>query len=266
VTVCRSRSTSTIDWGDGSTERVTSAGVVSHSYDLTALSGTVVDVVVTGTFVHWGSTLSNSVDQSKLTRVNFIGFGMGLRSLWMGFTTATNLEYIPESLPDTVTELGLCFSTTRPSTCHRSATGTSHASAAWQTCFTAAMPLTSHSAAGVHRSAVISATCSPAARFSTKILAAGRRGAATTMEGMLADARSFNNGGSPSINDWNVTNLLNATGLFSGAWAFNQPIGNWVTTRLTTMTSPNWPWSIFYVRPQLQPKHRQLGCLACHYL
>jgi hypothetical protein len=171
---------------------------------------------------------------------------MGLRSLWMGLTTATNLEYIPESLPDTVTELGLCFFNNKtfnlPQIGSWDISRVRSLANMFHGCDAFNQPL------GRWRPLICSDFRYMFARcpLFNQNIGGWTTGAATTMEGMFAEARSFNNGGSPSINDWNVDNLLSAVGLFSGAWAFNQPIGNWTTTSLTTMTAQGWPWSIFY--------------------
>jgi surface protein len=63
----------------------------------------------------------------------------------------------------------------------------------------------------------------------------------TTMYGMLygifnASTRGiFNNGGSDSIKNWNLSSLLNMRQLFQGHNLFNQPIGNWNTSTVTDM-------------------------------
>ena len=46
----------------------------------------------------------------------------------------------------------------------------------------------------------------------------------------------FNNGGSSSINNWNTTSSTNMGGMFRYAGGFNQPIGNWGISSVTTFT------------------------------
>lgn len=236
----------TIDWGDGTSERVTTAGVKSHSYTLAALPSPVVTVVVTGTLVHWGSNLWTSVDQSKLTRVSFIGFGMGLRSLYMGFTTAPNLAYLPESLPDSVTDLMLCFYNNKsfnlPQIGSWDVSRVRTLESMFHGCDAFNQPLDRWRPARCSNFRYMFTRCP----LFDQDIGAWTTAEATTMEGMFAEARSFNNGGSPSINDWNTAKLTNAVGMFSGAWAFNQPIGNWNTANLTTVTSQSWPFGMFY--------------------
>jgi len=55
---------------------------------------------------------------------------------------------------------------------------------------------------------------------------------ATNLGGMFQGATSFNNGGSDSIKDWNVSGVTNFSsglnaGMFTGCIEFNQPIGSW---------------------------------------
>jgi surface protein len=54
---------------------------------------------------------------------------------------------------------------------------------------------------------------------------------------MFKDAVSFNNGGSPDINNWrfNTSSDITMYGMFENADAFNQPIGNWNTERVVSM-------------------------------
>ncbi|MFA6132477.1 MAG: BspA family leucine-rich repeat surface protein [Phycisphaerae bacterium] len=48
-------------------------------------------------------------------------------------------------------------------------------------------------------------------------------------------AHAFNNGGSPSINDWYLGLTTDLSYMFDAAWAFDQPIGDWNTGLVTTM-------------------------------
>jgi len=43
----------------------------------------------------------------------------------------------------------------------------------------------------------------------------------------------FNNGGSSSINNWDVSRVKNMYRMFGNAWAFNQPINNWDMSSVT---------------------------------
>lgn len=56
---------------------------------------------------------------------------------------------------------------------------------------------------------------------------------------MFREAASFNNGGSSSINTWDTSNVTDIGGVFWGAKAFNQPVGNWNLSNNTTL------WAVF---------------------
>jgi len=56
----------------------------------------------------------------------------------------------------------------------------------------------------------------------------------TDMGRMFREAAAFNNGGSPSINDWNTSNVRDMSSMFQRT-PFNQPIGSWDTGNVTDM-------------------------------
>ena len=96
----------TIDWGDGSSERFTTAGIKPHLYAESA--GPRVTVTITGRLDWYGT--SQSIDQKALVRVENIGFAMGLTSLRGAFRqTTTALEYITPNIPETVTSFEELF-------------------------------------------------------------------------------------------------------------------------------------------------------------
>jgi surface protein len=61
--------------------------------------------------------------------------------------------------------------------------------------------------------------------------------AAVNMQGMFSSATQFNNGGSPTINNWNTSNVTvmsaNNAGMFSACSNFNQPLGNWDVSKVS---------------------------------
>ncbi len=63
--------------------------------------------------------------------------------------------------------------------------------------------------------------------------------------GMFRNASSFNNGGSDSIKDWDVSKVTSMTEMFKGAAAFNQPIGDWDTSSVTSLSQMFWGASAF---------------------
>tara|TARA_R110002012_G_scaffold40547_10_gene111696 strand:+ start:4235 stop:5698 length:1464 start_codon:yes stop_codon:yes gene_type:complete len=96
----------TIDWGDGSSEPFTTAGIKPHTYAEGA--GPRVTVTITGRLDWYGT--SQPIDQAGLLRVENIGFAMGLTSLRGAFRqTTTSLEYITPNIPETVTSFEELF-------------------------------------------------------------------------------------------------------------------------------------------------------------
>lgn len=66
----------------------------------------------------------------------------------------------------------------------------------------------------------------------------------TVMSAMFAVAGAssttigiFNNAGSPSINNWNTSNVTTMASQFYGQQFFNQPLGNWNTSNVNSMTT-----------------------------
>jgi surface protein len=98
-----------LDWGYGSSVRVTEPGVYSVSYPATATSYT---VTLTGTVpgfgVSDGSDDGRGTGQTYLAKV--LAFGdVGLTSLRQAFQDAKNLVEVPGTLPTTVTDLSGAF-------------------------------------------------------------------------------------------------------------------------------------------------------------
>ena len=52
---------------------------------------------------------------------------------------------------------------------------------------------------------------------------------------MFKSAISFNNGGSSSINNWDVSSVTIMQSVFISASSFNQNIGSWDTSSVTSM-------------------------------
>lgn len=96
----------TIDWGDGISERFTAPGIKPHLYAEGA--GPRVTVTITGRLDWYGT--SQPIDQKALIRVENIGFAMGLTSLRGAFRqTTTALDYITPNIPETVTSFEELF-------------------------------------------------------------------------------------------------------------------------------------------------------------
>lgn len=57
----------------------------------------------------------------------------------------------------------------------------------------------------------------------------------TSMSYMFNNATNYNNGGSSNINNWITSNVTTMEGMFRGCSLFNQPIENWNTSKIETM-------------------------------
>ncbi len=55
----------------------------------------------------------------------------------------------------------------------------------------------------------------------------------TNMSGIFRGATKFNQ----PLNKWNVSNVTNMEGMFRDAWSFNQPLNDWNVSNVTTMNS-----------------------------
>lgn len=97
-----------INWGDGTSETVTTGGVKSHTYS----AGTgIVNVSVSGTLsVYGGQSGVTAAHQRALTRVDAIGFQMGLTSMSRAFQyTTIDLAYVTKDIPPEVTDMSYMF-------------------------------------------------------------------------------------------------------------------------------------------------------------
>jgi surface protein len=57
-----------------------------------------------------------------------------------------------------------------------------------------------------------------------------------SISGTGVPSGKFNNGGSPSINNWNTSNITSLRAMFQGQPLFNQPIGNWNISNVTDIS------------------------------
>ena len=198
----------TIEWGDGTSDSYTTTGIKSHVYagGFTPTDDKVV-VVITGTLTRYG--LTAAINQNGLTRVENIGFQMGLTSLSHAFRSTTSaLIYVTPNLPETVTDLSYMF-TSSAANPDLSALNTSSVTTMFN-------------------------MFANASQFNHNI-GAWDVSKVTNMGSMFYGAYAFNNGGSPDINNWDTSSVTVMNSMFYIARAFNQPIGDWDVSKVTTM-------------------------------
>jgi surface protein len=197
----------TIDWGDGLSDAYTTAGVKTHTYDV-AVTGTVT-VTISGTLTTWGGQNGISAAQQQgLTRVEAIGFQMGLVSLFQAlFRTSANLTFVTPNLPPTITNLSLMFQNSSSNA----------------------------NISDMNVSNVTNMNGMFTSSLFNRNLSNWDVSNVTNMQSMFQNNTTFNNGGSPDINNWDVSSVTNMASMFRGASSFNQPIGNWDVSNVTTM-------------------------------
>jgi surface protein len=199
-----------IDWGDGSTDIATSAGLYPHSY---TTDGTYY-VTITGQVEHLGMAqsteyLKRNTDEYKDYADNLVSvdsFGdVGLKSLDGAFAGVGNLKSIPQ-LPDSVTSLALTFA---------GAGSFSADITGWD----------------VSNVSDMSRMFELALAFNQNI-SGWDVSNVEDMQSMFKYAASFNQ----DIGGWDVSNVTNMFQMLEVAIAFNQDIGEWDVSHVTNMS------------------------------
>ena len=189
-----------VNWGDGSNESFTTAGLKTHTYS----AGGTYTVSISGSLTWFGRSTVNT-NANKLVEVKSFG-DLGLTSLSSAFYTASNLTAVPASIPSTVTDLSQMF---------QSASAFNQNIGSWNTANVTNM----------------SYMFSGATAFNQNI-GSWNTANVTNMSAMFLGASAFNQ----NIGSWNTANVTNMSAMFLGASAFNQNIGSWNTANVTNMT------------------------------
>ena len=189
----------TVNWGDGTSEAVTVAGLTSHIYSSTGLK----TVTITGSLTQFGQGYSYNTYpylQSVKSWDN-----LGLISLSWAFHGASQLDSVPLSLPSGVTDLSYMFS---------GATSFNQPIGTWNTSNVTDMSYMFQQASSFNQ---------PLGTWNTSSV--------TDMSQMFEGATSFNQ----PIGNWNTASVTDMEDMFANSTSFNQPIGNWNTSSVTDM-------------------------------
>lgn len=241
-----------IDWGDGSVSGPfnssdNTAGEISHQY---ATSGTYT-LSVSGTHLsHFGTYCSST---TALSAVQSFG-DLGITDLSYAFCGASKLTSVPSALPQGVTNLEAMFLYADSFNQDISSWDTS-AVTRMVAMFRSASAFNNGSATNDGQHPLGAWDTSQVTNFGEMFMQAGAFNqdisgwnltSATSTNVMFNGAQLFNNGstgaGDPkpmtaSSQHWQMNNLQNAGGMFSGASSFNQDIGNWNLSSVTNLDS-----------------------------
>jgi len=251
----------TVDWGDGTSNTYMTAGIKTKTY--ASGVGQTVLVTITGTMTSYGDGSITSAQQQGLTRIENWGFGLGLTSLKNAlFRTSESLIYVSPSLPETVTNLNgfMSFSMANPDLSQFVTSNINDISELFYSSPNFNTPINGWDTSKVtnmrrvFRDAIafnqpiggwntenvtnFSEMFQGASNFNQDIGSWDvSKGVsfATMLSVSVSAGESFNNGGSPSIDNWDMSSAESLVSMFSGARNFNQPIGSWNVSNVIRM-------------------------------
>ena len=240
-----------VDWGDGSTDTITSWNQVetTHTY---ATSG-VYDVTFNGNLKGWRFNYGG--DRLKIIEVSQWG-NMSLGNTGSYFYGVENMVITATDSPDLSSTTSMLYafgfctsitnignwdmsSVTTMSSMFYGATSFNQSIESWNTSNVTDMsfmfygansfnqPLNSWDVSSV---TTMSSMFNGATSFNQPI-GSWNTSSVTTMSSMFYGATSFNQ----PIGSWNTSSVTTMSYLFYGATPFNQPLGSWDTSKVTTM-------------------------------
>ena len=262
----------TVNWGDNITETFTTPGVKTHTY--ASGFGPTVLVSITGSLTMFGGTAITAAQAQGLTRVENWGFGLGLTSLQGAlFRTSANLVFVSPQLPPTVTNL-MEFMRNSTSNVDLSTLNTSNITNMQQMFdadVTATAAIFNRNIGGWDVSKVtnmsymfrnhrtfnnggsadignwntssvtdMNSMFNQATAFNQNIGAwnVSKVTNFANFAGGNSVTMTFNNGGSPTINNWDTSSATIMYAMFgfaNSSYAFNQPVNNWNVSKVTNM-------------------------------
>ncbi|NLB63924.1 MAG: BspA family leucine-rich repeat surface protein [Fibrobacter sp.] len=217
-----------VDWGDGTTDTYSEAGLHSHTY---AQEGEYT-VAISGNLSQYGIGGADIPDyeQSKLTAV--LDFGvLGVKSYSGAFRNATNLEEISIYLPPGVSDLSYMFA---------GATSFDQEIVNWKTSHVTNVEYMFAGATSFNQNIGswysfnienMAYMFAGATSFNHESINYFRSEKVTNLEGVFAGASSFNQ----SLSYWDVDNVTNMKNMFAET-PFDQDLGNWKVNQVTDMT------------------------------
>ena len=206
----------TIDWGDGTTDALT-----THEYVTAPTSPTTVSILGTGfSFPYY-----NGTGQQFLTECT--NFGTGLTSGLYMFTNCLNLTSVPATLPAAITNLtGMfngCASFNSPNVSNWNTAAVTNMANMFQNATAFNQSLSNWDTANVTNMGYMFQS----ATSFNQSLSNWNTANVTVMGNMFLNATSFNQPLSTSGDLWNVSSVTKFSYMFFIASAFNQDISSW---------------------------------------
>jgi surface protein len=214
----RGRVSAVIDWGDGTSESVSTPGNVTHLY---ATDG-YYKVTITGTLERYGVRCGVAPDVAKLIALPAFG-EVGLTSIEWAFSKASNLGKVARLLPNGVDSIDGAF-------------GDPDALPAGVRNNCVEQTAEPNDVARANSFVAPSALPQGSPDWSTVDISQWDTARITDMSYLFMGQREFNQ----DISRWDTSNVTTMSGMFWGASSFNQPIGSWNTSNVTDMEMMFW--------------------------